>query len=64
MEAVREAIEEHSFCWQEEQLDITVSIGIANFKGKDNLESAFTRADKALYSAKDSGRNRCQIALD
>jgi diguanylate cyclase (GGDEF)-like protein len=37
---------------------ITISIGIAELKANDDSESFITRADNALYQAKESGRNR------
>ncbi len=36
----------------------TVSIGIAEFQTNDTIETLFKKADKALYEAKNSGRNR------
>ena len=46
-----------------EQLCITASLGIAVFDHKkDNLDTLVNRADKALYWAKDTGRNR-SVAL-
>ena len=55
MESVRKAVESAVFL--SEKLSVSISSGIASFKGKDNLESAFTRADRALYEAKELGRN-------
>jgi diguanylate cyclase (GGDEF)-like protein len=41
--------------------NVTVSIGIACFNGKENKkirkEDLIHKADEALYQAKDSGRN-------
>ena len=42
--------------------DLTVSIGVASFEAGDTLDSLFTRADRALYAAKDQGRDRVVIA--
>ena len=36
---------------------VTVSIGMAQMQDKDGLESLIARADKALYQAKQQGRN-------
>jgi diguanylate cyclase len=62
MESVRESICSSSYAWGEEKLSVTISIGIAEFRGKDSLESVFTRADRALYRAKDCGRNQSLLA--
>jgi diguanylate cyclase len=43
-------------------MSITMSVGLSEFKTNDTLESAFERADQALYGAKSAGRNRCQQA--
>jgi diguanylate cyclase len=36
---------------------VTVSIGVSAVNGKDDINGVVQRADKALYLAKDSGRN-------
>jgi diguanylate cyclase (GGDEF)-like protein len=41
---------------------ITISIGIAAAKQEGKLEDFFDEADRALYRAKESGRNRVEIA--
>ena len=41
---------------------ITVSVGVAERHGKEDGDAFFARADKALYEAKDCGRNRCVLA--
>jgi len=44
----------------ENDFPVTLSIGIANFSGESDIsiDMLFDRADKALYQAKDAGRNR------
>lgn len=41
---------------------ISVSIGIAEVNHDHTWKDVFERADKALYQAKETGRNRCVIA--
>jgi diguanylate cyclase (GGDEF)-like protein len=41
---------------------VTLSIGVARFREGDTLESWIEHADRALYQAKDAGRNRVVIA--
>jgi len=59
LDRLRERLANSPFRYKEEKLTITVSIGIAEFSEGDTAESVFERADKALYDAKESGRNRC-----
>lgn len=58
-EALRKTIEQCTFQYSEKIVPITISCGLAEFKGKDTIDTAFQRADKALYKAKNLGRNRC-----
>ena len=58
-ETIRESIERCTFQYGDKNVPITISCGLAEFKDKDNLDKVFKRADKALYKAKDSGRNCC-----
>ena len=41
---------------------VTVSFGVSEYKDNDTLESLFARCDKALYSAKEKGRNRVEFS--
>jgi diguanylate cyclase len=61
---LREVVAQSSVNFEQIAITITVSLGITAFQGKDNLESAFTRADRALYDAKDAGRNCCRVVTD
>ena len=50
------------FHFQTKPLKITVSLGIAEVARDDSAEDLFSRADKAMYHAKDMGRDQCQVA--
>lgn len=62
LEKIRKVIGKTPFRFKDSPVQITISFGIAGFGAKDSVESAFERADKALYTAKKEGRNRCVIA--
>ena len=59
---LRQAIETCGFHFRGEDVSITISCGIAEFRRDDSIESVFERADLALYRAKHEGRNRCVLA--
>jgi diguanylate cyclase (GGDEF)-like protein len=40
---------------------VTISIGVTQLRDDDTEDSIFTRCDKALYNAKENGRNRVEI---
>ena len=41
--------------------NITISLGIAQFKENDTISSVFKRADNRLYIAKTTGKNRVGV---
>lgn len=58
-ERIRQAIEEHSVMYEGQAIKVTVSIGIALISPEDTKENnLINRADKALYAAKENGRNQ------
>ena len=60
---LRELIATSNFHFRDEAVKITVSAGYAEVKENEDGENLFIRADKALYKAKESGRNNCQPAI-
>ncbi len=46
---------------ENDQLRVTVSVGIAQLRTGDTPEGLIRRADEALYDAKELGRNRCAV---
>ena len=58
-ERLRQKIASHTFV---ESLTLTISAGVAQLKDNDIMARWITRADKALYTAKRTGRNRVVTA--
>jgi diguanylate cyclase len=58
---IRTGIESMGFHFHNKPVVVTASCGITTFRGDDTPETIFDRADRALYRAKDSGRNCCRI---
>ena len=58
---ILDALKDRRFCEQTHAFYVTVSIGVASNEGKVTsltYDDVMTRADKALYYAKDNGRNQ------
>ena len=62
LERLRKSIEENSFEKDGKNIKVTISIGISSdIEGSDTTDEFFEKADKALYEAKNSGRNKTVI---
>jgi two-component system, cell cycle response regulator len=58
-EKMRAAVESHAFIYEGKRLPITTSMGVAELSsGIESAQTLLKAADKALYAAKQSGRNR------
>jgi len=62
-ERVRVAVADHEFRTEETRIPVTVSIGACTLKGQGihELAELIDAADRALYRAKQGGRNRVEI---
>lgn len=58
-EQLRSKIHDCNLDFEGEPIPLTISCGLSQFKAGDTPESAFARADHALYQAKKDGRDRC-----
>lgn len=65
-ERIRSEIEAHDFCYEDQHVKVTISIGVATYNCETNPVSTpkefVEQADKALYASKRGGRNRVTFA--
>lgn len=61
-ERLRGAVQQMSINHDNKAFNITTSIGVATYQTGETHESILQRADKALYEAKGSGRNKVVVA--
>jgi diguanylate cyclase len=62
LEKLRRSIEAMGIRIGDQLLRVTASAGVAEFRGDEDPDAVFARADAALYRAKRNGRNRCERA--
>lgn len=56
LEQMRQRVEKTPIPYQEEDIQVTISVGVSNIQG--NLDQQIKVADDRLYQAKESGRNQ------
>lgn len=61
-EMARKRIEKETFVQDGQKLNFTISMGIAQLLADENIEDWMKRADEALYSSKNSGRNKATVS--
>ncbi|EJM88991.1 diguanylate cyclase (GGDEF) domain-containing protein [Pseudomonas sp. GM74] len=57
-EKIRQHVEQQLYAYNDKALQLTVSIGLTTLQPDDTLHSLLSRADHAMYRAKQTGRNR------
>ncbi len=63
VERLRRRIEQATFRLREQRIEVSVSVGVAELTSREEpLEMVVARADSALSSAKQGGRNRVVVA--
>ncbi len=60
-EKLRRNVEAHKF--SKEDIKVTCSFGVAEYRAGEIEEALFKRVDEALYRAKEGGRNRVELAV-
>ncbi len=59
LEPLRKKIEKHQFMFDDQTIQLTASFGVSEYKcNQQDFKGLFMEADKAMYNAKNSGRNR------
>ena len=63
-ERLRKAVGSYKFSIDDKMIPITISLGVSSYRGKDipTIETMIAAADKALYFAKEHGRNQVASA--
>lgn len=61
LEKLRNVVKNIPFRFKDEKLSISISIGASLFQQGDRITDVFERADRALYAAKNSGRDCIHI---
>jgi diguanylate cyclase len=61
VEKIRKSVGESNFHFKQQKVNISLSAGLSCMREEDSAESIYERADKALYQAKNSGRDRLVV---
>jgi diguanylate cyclase (GGDEF)-like protein len=63
-ERIRAEVEATPAAYEQASIHFTISIGVAEWKSAENelLKDLISRSDKALYDAKNRGRNLVSVA--
>ena len=64
LEKLRNHIADCPFRHKDTPVRVTMSCGVAQFQSADTIDSVFERADRAMYAAKQGGRNRVCTELE
>ena len=62
-EKIRQHVEQQRYAYDGKELQLTVSIGLTTLQVDETLHTLLSRADHAMYRAKQAGRNRTCVEL-
>ncbi|KAA0984855.1 sensor domain-containing diguanylate cyclase [Pseudomonas sp. ANT_J28] len=62
-EKIRQHVEQQRYAYNDKALHLTVSIGLTTLQTDDTLHTLLSRADHAMYRAKQAGRNRTCVEM-
>lgn len=62
LDRLRQVVGKSPFMYEDKKIQVTISAGLAQLKGDENGHSLILRADKALYQAKEAGRDCVRVA--
>jgi diguanylate cyclase (GGDEF)-like protein/PAS domain S-box-containing protein len=60
-ERLRQSVEESTAQWQQREIDVTITLGVAEHRRPNDVDGTIREADDALYRGKERGRN-CVVA--
>jgi len=60
-EDLRKIIERTSFVFRNKKIPVTLSMGVASYSNENKLKDLIEKADKAMYEAKKSGKNKVVV---
>jgi diguanylate cyclase (GGDEF)-like protein len=64
-ERLRSAVAAENFsCGKVSDLEITISIGVTQYRQDEEISSFVQRADQAMYQSKQAGRNQVSCFFD
>ncbi|AHZ69114.1 diguanylate cyclase [Pseudomonas mandelii JR-1] len=62
-EKIRQHVEQQRYAYDGKELQLTVSIGLTTLQVDETLHTLLSRADHAMYRAKQAGRNRTCVEI-
>ncbi|MFJ2683864.1 diguanylate cyclase domain-containing protein [Pseudomonas sp. NPDC087342] len=62
-EKIRQHVEKQRYAYNGKELQLTVSIGLTTLQPDETLHTLLSRADHAMYRAKQAGRNRTCVEM-